>query len=505
VLSFHVEPNGHGLLGEYTIQSLAKAHPVLIARSFITIAMSLQQLQSTFPQHLFRGLRDVEASSKNFMALAKLVTADDDLMSCREGLTCLLLEAVYYLNEGKSRTSWLIFRRAINLAQLVGFHRNTKQMKLDKPNEEIPSEACDQLWRYLVQAEAYLALLLGLPSAVSPTLCERSLDPYVDAQIPIINFYQRMMIIINKIIERDQTGCKSYNTTQAISEDIERLKIDMPSDWWDIPAYEKFVFPLSARQQEIFDRMYMQMWFYNLEALLHLPFMLRSGVESRYEYSQRACLQAYRQLIKRYLYIRDTDLVYCTVMVFQAFTAVVTILLKLLCTSSSASSCNNLNYAEKEEDYDMVRKVERAFEESLKNNSDVVIKQSVKVLRTLLAVGKGESQELDGGIKLVIPYFGTLSINRTRKECEMARWKVQGQRDVDGVVVEDNGVLVADQLQNGQLGIQTPPPYDVADFLGSQIQFSDAPLTYTNMQVEPLLEGWFYDLDGNSNFQNFFF
>jgi hypothetical protein len=52
-----------------------------------------------------------------------IVTSDDELIGSMEGIECLVLQGVYHVNAGNLRRSWLTFRRAINVAQLMGLHR----------------------------------------------------------------------------------------------------------------------------------------------------------------------------------------------------------------------------------------------------------------------------------------------------------------------------------------------------------------------------------------------
>jgi hypothetical protein len=78
-----------------------------------------------------------------------------------------------------------------------------------------------------------------------------------------------------------------------------------------------------------------QMWYYQLETLLHLPFVLRAATLHRYEYSKFRCLKASRELLLRFLtlrYANNTQLL-CRVVDFASFIASLTIILGLLLPS----------------------------------------------------------------------------------------------------------------------------------------------------------------------------
>ncbi|KAI8278420.1 hypothetical protein K4K60_006298 [Colletotrichum sp. SAR11_57] len=116
-------------------------HPVLLARTLLYLANGLQNLHpSTLNTHLLNLDRPLEAMI-GFIYAASLVTKDDELICSLEGLECLILEAVFYTNTGNLRQAWLIIKRAVGHAQLLGLHR--KQPKsyviLDPMSKASPS------------------------------------------------------------------------------------------------------------------------------------------------------------------------------------------------------------------------------------------------------------------------------------------------------------------------------------------------------------------------------
>ena len=58
-------------------------------------------------------------------AVSNLVTSDDELIGTVEGLECLILNGGFQINVGNMRRAWLNFRRALNIAQLMGLHRSS--------------------------------------------------------------------------------------------------------------------------------------------------------------------------------------------------------------------------------------------------------------------------------------------------------------------------------------------------------------------------------------------
>jgi hypothetical protein len=65
-----------------------------------------------------------EATFKKMLLLVdRLIILNDNYMATMEGLECALFQGMLYSEIGLFRRSWLIYRRALNAAQLLGLHR----------------------------------------------------------------------------------------------------------------------------------------------------------------------------------------------------------------------------------------------------------------------------------------------------------------------------------------------------------------------------------------------
>lgn len=253
------------------------------------------------------------------------------------------------------------------------------------------------------------ALLLGLPAGTN----DDKYEPEENFQNPAIDkdllFTRKLSELSGRIIERNQTDqSHAYATSQEIDEKLEALSKEMPSSWWDIPG------SISASQTELasvqFDRLMTQIWYFQLEALLHLPFMLRAATERRYDYSKFSCLKASRQMMYRYLSLRSADnkSFCCKVVDFAALTATVTLFLGLL-EPIQGSQTQDMRQ-QQEDDRTLIHTVLGSMEQLSQDGKDVVASQSVNVIKSLLAVDSPENSS--GNLRLTIPYFGTISIVR---------------------------------------------------------------------------------------------
>lgn len=177
----------------------------------------------------------------------------------------------------------------------------------------------------------------------------------------------------------------------------------MPPDWWSIPT--EFLDIRTKEASAQFERVMCQVWHFELVTLLHIPFMLHAARDRRYEYSHISCLDASRNLIKRWIAIRGsrTSLLFSELLDFQAFTAATTLLLGLLGASTSRDDLLRERHADSE----LIEMVIQNFERSAHNGSGKSVSaQSISVIRLLQRVLHKE--EPHGSLYIEIPFFGVI-------------------------------------------------------------------------------------------------
>lgn len=220
-----------------------------------------------------------------------------------------------------------------------------------------------------------------------------------------------MFDLAGRIIDRNQNQqAHTYTTTQDIDQAFENLAAEMPTDWWDVP--KDIPEDHSPATVASFDRLMFQIIYYQFVALLHLPFMLRAATERRYEYSKFSCMKCSREMVNRYLALRETTFrsFCCRIIDFGAFTSSVTLFLGLLEPSPRSDSRDK---SHRENDLRLIEMVLHSMEQLLRPGNDHVARQSANALRTLLAIDSPSGQRTTN-LKLSIPYFGTISIVRPR-------------------------------------------------------------------------------------------
>ncbi|TVY29684.1 Transcription factor [Lachnellula hyalina] len=384
----------------FDLAEISKKHPTIIARTILYLAVCLQQLNPDFDTKQLHLLPSVEARMERYLAtVSGLITSDDELISTMEGLECLSLQGVYHINAGNPRRAWLTFRRALNIGQLMGIHRRSTEI----PNGQ-------DMWFQIFQADRYLALLLGLPVG-SP---DNDFAPDETFQNPAIDkpllFSRKLSQLTALVIDRNQCeSSNAYATTQQIDEKLDNLAKNMPESWWAIPTF--FAEEGTPKAAEQFDSLMTQVWYFQLEALVHLPYMLRAATERRYEYSKFSCLKSSREMIYRYLAMRSTanSRFCCKVIDFGALTATVTLFLGLIEPSQGDETTETRQ--RKDNDRKLIHTVLKSLEMLSDGGKNVIASQSSDVIRSLLAVDS-PSGRAAGNLRLTIPYFGTISIVR---------------------------------------------------------------------------------------------
>lgn len=404
----------------FCFSSLTTSHPSFIARALLLVATSLQQFSDDHVlSQLGLPLPPQELVEKILSHTTTLVTSNDELVGTVEGLECLVLQGVYYCNEGKPRRAWLCFRRALDVAQLMGLHH---RMGLsDKDTEPEPLERLRHIWWIIFEADRFIAMLLGLPYGIANKHCGLETGVVEAAGLSREEIYRRKLTIVaGDIIDRNHASKSSaFTATQEIDEKLEALASEMPAEWWGLPAL-----PCSSEPEKLAhlnSRVRAQFLHYQCETFLHLPFMLRSAAEPRFIYNKSVCLKATRELIRRYMVLRELYASYhfvCRVTDFQAFTSVIILLLNLLEPRSSQD-----DYTQQQrdaQDWQEIDKVMHIFSDKTAGIDNAVATQGIKAIKALSAIGRNGGQN-SGSMKLAIPYFGTLSIAKgSRSQFEAA-------------------------------------------------------------------------------------
>ncbi|ETI24733.1 hypothetical protein G647_04103 [Cladophialophora carrionii CBS 160.54] len=444
---------------ESVSHSLRSEKPAELAKIMLCIAISIHQLPNHFDWsrlHIKEGPADL--MERYIATVDKLITSDDEIAATLDGIECMMLEAKYHVNMGRPRRAWLLFHRALAFAQLLGIHRLAAQAD----RTSLDYQRSVNIWCHLVIGDRYLSLLLGLPYSVS----ESFVTPYISAAGPPPNsvndgeyYVGKMVPIITKMIDRNQSVVPmGYSATLRLDQELEELHNAQDPAWWSLELIP------GARAEDHFDRLSAHFYHHQAKLLLHMPFMLRSSTDKRYQYSHNAALDAAREMIRVYEALRTNQAVgpfICKLIDFQAFTGAMILLLNL-CGYSQRHRGNNAQQTDLEQDQkdsDLIDKTIALLKDAAKEPGGVVAAQSAQAMEMLARVREGTD---DGGgaaecrgetCQVSIPYFGTISIG-TGKHFVPIKPGTYVQRTSGGVTVNTTTKAVGTMTNTG---LPTPP------------------------------------------------
>ncbi|KAK9446501.1 uncharacterized protein V1518DRAFT_423675 [Limtongia smithiae] len=403
------------------------AHPAVLARKLLHLALCIQQLDPSFDASTLRlGYTPRVAMDKYFQAATMAVTCHDNLVDSVEGLECLLCEGVYLVNCGNLRRALASLRRASTLAQFMGLHR-PKAFRVLKQLDAGTHISCEVTWIHIAYLERYLSLLLGMPTSImsatfapaEKSACETDSEWIEKVQIDICKL----------IIQRNQGYNDNLATTQRIDQTLTEVATSIPADWWSPLNYRPGMDAGDVMSKVI--SMQMQIVHYNLLVILHLPYMLRNSTDSRFDYNKMTGTYASREVLSRYITFRSVvRVVYCCRPVdFCAFAAAMTLLLVHM--NEHQPNSGGLLGHQRQGDRALIERTITMLDELNELNNDELSRETAQLARKLLDIeadiaqggerysssiskdGQNEAnQDFGQSFYLDIPYFGTVRLDR---------------------------------------------------------------------------------------------
>ena len=373
-------------------------------KAALCLALYIQQLPTGLDTTEINLLAPLNNLEESYLAAAEsLLAADDGPAGTLGGLECMILLSDFYINRGCLRKVWLILRRAVSLAQLLGLQRRT--------DADIHSERSlrrTAIWSQLWQRDRGVSLILGMPYATLDSqifpLSSRNDDSNLQSHE---RFLRDLGIVMGHIIDRDQnTNGTTYSTTLKIEEELEQCQSIMPAAWWDFTPRPDTPTDLLA------NTFVAKMRYYTVRRLLHLPFLLHALENEKYKSSRLAVLQSSRAMISIYNVLRDEErpiLKICEMVDFQVFASAMTLLVSLLACRQLS---DHRDLHREERDWQLVFQTAgelRRFSRSTKGCKVAAL--GAQVLEDFSGLQKASAEEI---CKVDIPYFGRVKIQRHR-------------------------------------------------------------------------------------------
>ncbi|KAK1254026.1 hypothetical protein MKX08_008021 [Trichoderma sp. CBMAI-0020] len=332
-----------------------------------------------------------------FTLVDELVISDINYAATIEGLECLILLAKSYTDCGQPKRSWLVWKKGIAAIQLMGLCIGSNYS---------PTEL--RLWCSVYHGDRFSSMLLGLPYGLNDNHYQSAIA--ASGMSPGFYFVLNCAVISGKIIDRNMAPSKpSYAKAIELDEELESIASSLPKDWWMIPSdLEQSLQPFEY--DNLREQLLQQLYFFWVKLYLHLPFLVDSSMGSPHYFSRMACIEAAKQVLRRYRVLRHRNksgycLFECQTTDFACFTAAVVLLVGTFHCSAAFLSPNV------EQDLELVAATDQILlDEELKSDCKVAA-QCRKVLRMLSTEGPDSSDEYR---EVVIPYFGVVVRKRSR-------------------------------------------------------------------------------------------
>ncbi|KAK0752904.1 hypothetical protein B0T18DRAFT_395602 [Schizothecium vesticola] len=360
--------------------------PPVAAKALLWLSLCLQQAPKTL-QFSSRTMLPEKLLDFHMQTADSLLASAAWTGETLHGIEARLLQHKLYVDMGRPRQAWLCVRRAADGALLLRLHRAQAQ-------ERGGREAA--IWTQIWHLEKVLALILGLPSTI-PSPPQRD----GESGIPLHTLHHRMCSLAASIGDRDQSSQPSYPATVRIGQELDECRAIMPDSWWHEPPR------LETPFAELYAQQAAKVQYFLLVKLLHIPFMLKSSTDAKYEYSRVSALAASRAMINAYLSLRRSGrgtFVVCELLDFQAFSAGIVLIINLLSPASEAGLADDCG-----EDW----RLTDALTTSLRRTDGLmqcgVARQAAEVLGLLTQAARGAYSGPEK-YDVVLPYFGRITI-----------------------------------------------------------------------------------------------
>jgi hypothetical protein len=396
------------------------SHPLILAKKALQILICVQQLPPAFDWDSL-GIGHSQAEMIHRLdATCLLVTSNDELVGYAEGVECLILHGYFQVNAGSLRKAWMTFRRAINMAQIMGIDRGHSAAfrSCDPKSDPTRRPSAASLWHRLLFSDRYLSLLLGLP------VCSQGDQSVYEKDGPSETAVERLerahTIYAAKILDRNHiqhrnkrsatqntTPCE-YALTQEIDLGLEAAAKKMPFGWWEEPKLDPF-----ASQEVLWEataKIICQMHHFLHLILLHVPYMLHEPSSSRYDHSKSQCLIAARELLSRFISFRNHNVsaYSCRRVDYAALIAAMTLCLSYLGRRKGEIWDATLS------DRELVESTRRRMKHVAGLTADSLSKEAVGIIEQLApiiekAAGKLQARDRKE-MHFNVPYLGSVSI-----------------------------------------------------------------------------------------------
>jgi len=343
--------------------------------------------------------------------IERLIIHDDEYMGTLSGVEVALHQCRLYSDIGQARRAWLTTRRALDFAQLMGLHRTRVNLRQDI------------LFWGIFQNDRFCSLLLGTPYGIPDVHCNLTFGGTDQLTVATNHgFLTRLAIFAGRVVERTHGNQEpSFSSLLTIDNDLTRFGNQMPPEFWTLEPQAPKDNYMEWLQKAVGQQLYHQ-----TRLILHIPYMLKSVSNGGFEYSRDTCFSSARDIIDVFLIMRDE----CNSFVYKAkfadficFMALVTLIIGLVSANQQvqsdmegAKANPQANPKQQVEDWKRVDACIDTYRRISDQPFGKVARQSYRALQQLTKFRNCNAQKDEDGVKVVVPFFGTITLKFPIKE-----------------------------------------------------------------------------------------
>ncbi|KAJ9609187.1 hypothetical protein H2200_006959 [Cladophialophora chaetospira] len=476
---FSIEEIAHGNWRTVLKQKLSLANPAETAKVSIWTVISIERLDGNVL--LYSTFQDPTALAslgpRILPVIDRVVVFDDDIGTTLSGLECLLLLSRYHCNHGRLQKAWHLCRRAIDFSISTGIHH--------VPIETgIAHQRRAEVWQAACFLDSYLSLLLGLPHGIRDSrlqLRDKGGPEMQNTPQGTRLVYGQITSIIDNVIDRNQKALEESEfllSILQIDRELRSLFNDVDTKRWEASSASS-----DPHTQEAFERIEAYSLLHLVQALLHLPLMLKcigNRDKGMCQFSYEASIGSSRQALVAYKYLRvglRLDPYLCTMLDLQAFMMSVLLLLHLMGRRIERTAASTAEHLPEEDvrDWKSVTEVTDILRQVSKDQpASSVATQALEVLDLLIRaknISDGDimcpQSKANGGTgchaKIDVPCFGDITLVSGIREnvCFCTTSAVEPEKIPSSCASSDPGRHVS-RLDPSIFDITLPSPHDNA-------------------------------------------
>jgi hypothetical protein len=379
-------------------------------------------------------------------------------------LLVLMQRAQIYAETNQLRKGWLAIRKAVVAAREMRFAdpntvlRPSKSMLLnykasletvgreeDKDGEEwtLASSAEQLVARqrfigHVLELDRMMSMVLGFPHARDDNFTDRLALAVLrgektcygdeDSEPVTLDIKMRAMRRVNAIVagrvnDRNASSATDLEELLAVTMEIQatldEVAVAMPAGWWDVECHRQCA---ATNPFTTFESLTTQLWYWQVQAFLHLPFMLQPLPPSYpendpYDQSRYLCLQGCRGMLRVFTALRMEPSVSVYICNCEDFQGVITASMLMVGLLIRRAFCPFLEdyhasagLGSVADDLALLEVVKDTFRYRSHEQGGKISKQGLKVLEDLGSFLEDDYVGESVQKVVIMPYFGTIQL-----------------------------------------------------------------------------------------------